>query len=163
MSVMKESGRMVVYVGTFIIVMVGYIVTLLVADFLIDVVSGIVIYPKDWGFGVFAVIDYLTPSRLTWLVYALGWFLVCILVHYGSTRWLEEGKIDVLAAIAYSDERNKQFDFNSETVVMNWGQVYVPEISEIKSFVDLNGKKMAVLKGDIYYHFFIHLYFFLNN
>ena len=90
---MKESKQMAVYFGSFIIVMVGYIVTLLAADFLIDLVSGIVIFPKDWGLGVFAAIDYLTPSRLTWLVYAIDWFLVCFLIHYGSTRWLEEGKM----------------------------------------------------------------------
>jgi len=89
---MKESGKMAVFIGTFIIVMVGYIASLIVADFITDVVSGIVIFPKDWGFGVFAVIDYLTPPRITWLVYTVGWFLVCILVNYGSTRWLEEGE-----------------------------------------------------------------------
>jgi hypothetical protein len=90
---MKESEKMAVYIGTFIIVMVGYIVSLIVADFITDLVSGIVIFPKDWGIGVSAAIDYLTPPRLTWLVYAVGWFLVCILIHYGSTKWLEEGKM----------------------------------------------------------------------
>jgi hypothetical protein len=85
-----------VYIGTFIIVMVGYIVLLIVTDFIIDLVSGIVIFPKRWGIGKFAAIDYLTPPRLTWLVFSVGWFLVCFLVNYGSTRWLEEGeKVDI--------------------------------------------------------------------
>lgn len=95
---MKESEQMVVYISTFIIVMVGHIVSLIVTDFIIDLVSGVVIFPKRWGIGKFAVIDYLTPPRLTWLVYAVGWFLVCILVYYGSTRWLEAGeKVDIFS------------------------------------------------------------------
>ncbi|MHA2247219.1 MAG: hypothetical protein ACXADY_19895 [Candidatus Hodarchaeales archaeon] len=95
---MKESGKMAVYIGMFIIVMVGYIVLLLMTDFIIDLVSGIVFFPKDWGFGKFAIIDYLTPPRLTWLVYAIGWFLMCIIVNIFlinngvSTRWFEEGE-----------------------------------------------------------------------
>jgi hypothetical protein len=93
---MKKSEILAVYAGTFIFVIVGYIVLLFVPDFIIDVVSGIVIFPKQWGIGVFAVIDYLTPPRLTWLVFALGWFFVCILVNYGSTRWVDVGeKFDI--------------------------------------------------------------------
>jgi hypothetical protein len=95
-SEMKESGELVVCIGTFIIVMVGHIITLFVTDFIIDLVSGIVIFPKRWGIGKFAVIDYLTPQRLTWLGYAVGWFLVCIFVYYGSIRWFEAGeKVDL--------------------------------------------------------------------
>ena len=95
---MKVSGKMAVYVGTFIIVMVGYIVSHFAVDIIIDLVSGIVIFPKDYGIGVFAAIDYLTPQRITWLVYAVGWFVVCILVNYGSTRWIEEReKIEILS------------------------------------------------------------------
>lgn len=88
----KESGQRVVYIGTFIIVMVGYIVLLIVTDFIIDLVSGLVIFPKRWGIGKFVIIDYLTPPRLTWLIYAVGWFLVCIFAYYGSTKWLEVGE-----------------------------------------------------------------------
>jgi hypothetical protein len=95
---LKELGKMTVYIGTFIIAMVGYITTLIIADFITDMVSGIVIYPKRWGLGKFALIDYLTPPRITWLVYAVGWFLVCILVHYRSKKWIEgDEKVSILS------------------------------------------------------------------
>ena len=38
--------------------------------------------------------------------------------------------------------------------MVNWGQVYIPKTSEISSFLDLDGKKIAVVKRDIYYQFF---------
>ena len=88
---MKESEKLTVYVGTFITVMVGYIVTIFVAGFFTDLVSGIVIFP-EWAVEEFALIDYLTPPRLTWLVYSVGWFTVCLLVNSRSTKWFEEEK-----------------------------------------------------------------------
>ena len=86
---MKESGKIAVYIGTFIIVMIGYIISIFVADFMIDLVSGIVIYPRKWNLGIFAAIEYLTHDRLSWLVYAIGWFVVCISVHNRSAKWFE--------------------------------------------------------------------------
>ncbi|MHA1944518.1 MAG: hypothetical protein ACXAC6_00765 [Candidatus Hodarchaeales archaeon] len=96
---MKESEKLTVYVGTFITVMVGYFVLLIVSGFITDLVSGIVFFPESGSIGEFAVIEYLTPPRLSWLVYGVGWFVVCLLVNYGSTRSLEEGeKLDILSS-----------------------------------------------------------------
>jgi len=67
---------------------------------------------------------------------------------------LENHEIDLLAGIAYSEERSRIYDFSRETVIENWGQVYLPEDSAIRAFLDLTGKKMAVVKGDIYYAIF---------
>ncbi|MFX0174351.1 MAG: hypothetical protein ACFE9L_20940 [Candidatus Hodarchaeota archaeon] len=83
---MKGSEKMAVYVGTFVFVIVGYIVSLIVSDFLTNVFSS----------GV--EIDFLTTDRLSWLIFAIGWLIVCFLVNYGSTRWLEEGeKVGILS------------------------------------------------------------------
>ena len=64
---------------------------------------------------------------------------------------LKNHEIDLLAGIAYSEERSRHYDFTRKTVITNWGQVYLPKGSEIKLFLDLTDKKMAVVKGDIYY------------
>jgi serine phosphatase RsbU (regulator of sigma subunit)/ABC-type amino acid transport substrate-binding protein len=64
---------------------------------------------------------------------------------------LKNHEIDLLTGIAYSEERSLNYDFTRETVITNWGQIYLPEDSEIGLFLDLTGKKMAVVKGDIYY------------
>lgn len=64
---------------------------------------------------------------------------------------LESGRIDLLGAIAYSESREKLFDFTYESVFTNWGQMYINNITDIESIIDLKGKKVAVLQGDIYF------------
>ncbi len=64
---------------------------------------------------------------------------------------LESGRIDLLGAIAYSESRGKLFDFTYESVFTNWGQMYINNITDIESIIDLKGKKVAVLQGDIYF------------
>ncbi len=81
-------------------------------------------------------------------------------IEYIAGSWeecisrLEKGKINLLAAIAYSEERSKRYRFNSETLVTNWAQIYTQKNSQIQSLLDLKGKKIAVLNGDIYYQIF---------
>lgn len=76
---MKGNEKVAVYLGTFIFVIVGYIVSLIVSEILADVLSDL-------------DIDFLTPERIVSIVLAIGWFLICWLTYFGSTRWLEEGE-----------------------------------------------------------------------
>ena len=64
---------------------------------------------------------------------------------------LQHGKIDLLVAIGYSPERSRIYDFSREPFIVNWGQVYVRD-SNIKTLLDLTGRKLAVVRGDVYYH-----------
>ena len=85
------------------------------------------------------------------------WQLVYIAGNWpeGLER-LQNGKIDLLVAIAYTTERTKIYAFNQETVFSNWGQVYVRNL-EIQSILHLEGRKIAGLKGDIYTKSFSNL------
>ena len=65
-------------------------------------------------------------------------------------RNLENGKIDLLGVIDYSKSRGRIFDFSIESVITNWGQIYLNKKSDIKSIIDLKGKKIAVLQNDRY-------------
>jgi PAS domain S-box-containing protein len=78
-------------------------------------------------------------------------------IEYVSGSWsqcllnLESSEIDILGAIAYSQERKKGYDFTYENVLTNWGQIYVNKHSGIESILDLKGKKIAVLQNDVYF------------
>jgi two-component system cell cycle sensor histidine kinase/response regulator CckA len=64
---------------------------------------------------------------------------------------LETGEIDLLTAIAYAAVREKKYNFTYETVITNWGQVFVPKSSTITSVLDLESKKIAVKMQDIHF------------
>ena len=64
---------------------------------------------------------------------------------------LQRGEIDLLLAIGYSPERSRQFEFSRELLIENWGQVYAPRNANIQTLLDLTGRRLAVVRGDIYY------------
>ena len=95
--------------------------------------------------GIFAdILKYVAAKE--------GWTL-----EYMSESWaqcikdLKSGELDILAAIAYSEQRNQIFDFTYENIISNWGQIYTGKLSNIESVLDFKGKKIAVLQNDIYY------------
>ena len=63
---------------------------------------------------------------------------------------MEQGDLDLMTAIAYSAEREQRFDFNRETVLVNWAQVYTRKGGP-QSIIDLDGRTIAVVWEDIYY------------
>ncbi len=62
---------------------------------------------------------------------------------------LRAGTIDLLVAIAYTEERDRIYDYTRETALANWGQVYVRDRG-IQSILDLEGRLVVGLRGDIY-------------
>jgi len=63
---------------------------------------------------------------------------------------LEQGKIDLQVAIAFSPARSKQFSFPHETLITNWGRLYRNPDIEADSLLDLDGKTIALLEKDIH-------------
>ncbi len=84
-----------------------------------------------------------------------GWQL-----DYVASTWeknlekLEKAEIDLILDIAESEVRAELFDFNKEVIFSNWATVYVQKHSKIQSILDLKGKKIAAMKGDISYEDF---------
>jgi serine phosphatase RsbU (regulator of sigma subunit)/ABC-type amino acid transport substrate-binding protein len=64
---------------------------------------------------------------------------------------LKKGNIDIMVSIGYSEERAEIFDFTQETVLTNWGEIFVHRDSTLRSIINLADKKVAVMKGNIYY------------
>ena len=73
---------------------------------------------------------------------------------YGSweecLNMVKNSEIDLLSTIAYTDERAKYLDFNNSNILSNWGQVAIHKNSGIISIIDLENKKIALLKNDIH-------------
>jgi PAS domain S-box-containing protein len=88
------------------------------------------------------LLEYIASKEGWRLEYVPGTWDQCL-------ERLENGRIDLLPDIAFSEERAKRFDFNQKTVLSNWAVVFTRKDAEIESFADLNGKKIAFMKGDI--------------
>jgi len=64
---------------------------------------------------------------------------------------LRSGDIDLMVTIAYSKERAELYDFNKVNIISLWGQLYAQSGSKIQSFLDLEGKKIAVMRKDTHH------------
>ncbi len=62
---------------------------------------------------------------------------------------LQTGEIDLMTTIAYSEERARTMDFSKEPVVDIWGQVFALPGKNINTILDLNNRKVAIMKKDI--------------
>lgn len=81
--------------------------------------------------------------REGWTVeYVVGEWDVCM-------RRLVAGEIDLMPDVAYSAERDLQYDFHDTPVTLLWSRLYAPAASSIKNLPDLDGKRIAVLRGSI--------------
>ncbi len=61
---------------------------------------------------------------------------------------LEDGSLDLLPLVGYSEERDEYFDFTVPYIVMR-GNIFVrDDYNEIKSEADLFGKEIIVMRGD---------------
>lgn len=100
------------------------------------------------GQGFFAdILEYVAAQEGWNLDYVAGTWQECL-------ARLATHEIDILCAIAFSGDRDEIFDFTTEDLITNWGQIYAAKESGINAVTDLAGKKLAVLKGDIHYQAF---------
>lgn len=77
-------------------------------------------------------------------------------IEYDFGTWeqclekLENGKVDIMVDIAHSPQRAERFSFSKESVILNWGTFYTNKGFLAESFLDLQGKTIAVVKEDIH-------------
>lgn len=66
----------------------------------------------------------------------------------GLTR-IDDGSIDLMPDVAFSDARSERFAFNKLTVLSSWLQVFCRKNTVMGSVADLQGRTVAVLEGSI--------------
>ena len=62
----------------------------------------------------------------------------------------ETNNIDIISMMAYSEKRAKKYTFSRNTIMSNWGLVYSRIDSNIASILDLEGKRIGVMKNNIH-------------
>jgi ABC-type amino acid transport substrate-binding protein len=78
-----------------------------------------------------------------------------IQIEYFSGEWnqlkemLYKGEIDVLPDVAYSNERDSIFSLSTLPVLGSWLEVFTTRATKINSVLDLQNKRIGVLKGSI--------------
>jgi signal transduction histidine kinase len=91
------------------------------------------------------------PAILEHIAWQEGWRL-----EYRPGTWQEcmdrlaGGDIDIMMDVALSDERMEKFDFNDETVLISWASIYTRPDVKVQSFLDLSGRRIALMKGSVY-------------
>ncbi|MCP4352029.1 MAG: transporter substrate-binding domain-containing protein [Desulfobacterales bacterium] len=101
------------------------------------------------------------PDLLRHIAKAEGWK-----IQYEPCAWnecqqkVQDGRLDLIMSIAYTEERAERFDFTGEPVFNNWACIYRKPGSHIESVVDLRGKSIAAVKGNIHTREFANI---LNN
>ncbi|MBF0376568.1 MAG: transporter substrate-binding domain-containing protein [Desulfamplus sp.] len=94
---------------------------------------------KPKGFFI-DIIDNIASQQHWIITYIKGDFNQCL-------NRLKNGEIDLLAGVAYSDERAKEFDFTNEHLFIIWAEIYKTKESPIKAIMDIKDKKIGVVKG----------------
>lgn len=63
---------------------------------------------------------------------------------------LAAGELDIMPDVAVTPERAEKYDFSAETVLISWAVIYTrPEI-KVQSFLDLAGRRIALIRGGVY-------------
>lgn len=76
-------------------------------------------------------------------------------IEYVPGTWAEglerlgRGDIDLMPDVARTPEREALFAFHQEPVLSSWTQVYTRRGSGVRSMLDLEGKRIAVLAGSV--------------
>lgn len=63
---------------------------------------------------------------------------------------LKRGEIDIIAPIAFNEERSKFLRYNSESILMDWSNIIMGEAANFKLLNDLDGEEVGIVKSDYY-------------
>ncbi len=70
---------------------------------------------------------------------------------------IKSGEVDVLTSVAFTAERATYLDYGKTPLLTVWGELYTTLGSDIDSVLHVQGKKIAVMKGDFNGKYFMDL------
>ena len=63
---------------------------------------------------------------------------------------LRRGEVDIIAPIAFNEERSGFLRYNSESILIDWSNIIISETANFKLLGDLDGKSVGIVKSDYY-------------
>jgi ABC-type amino acid transport substrate-binding protein/anti-sigma regulatory factor (Ser/Thr protein kinase) len=79
-----------------------------------------------------------------------GWHIIWVRgTMQESWDRLGSGQVDLVMGVTSTPERETLFDFTREPAVSSWAQVYTRRGAGINSILDLDGKRVVLVKGNI--------------
>lgn len=88
------------------------------------------------------ILEYIAEQESWKIQYIRGTRVQCL-------DRLEQGNIDLIPDVSYTDERARRYDFSDEDVYTNWSIIYKAPDSPINNIVDLEGTSIAFVKGTV--------------
>jgi PAS domain S-box-containing protein len=70
---------------------------------------------------------------------------------------IQSGEVDVLTSVAVTPDRAQFLDFAATPLLTVWGELYAPLASEIDGIRGVQGKRIAVMRGDFNARHFMEL------
>lgn len=90
------------------------------------------------------------PDLLNALAREQGWALEAVPCEWQEClRMVEQGEIDFMPDVALTAERQQRFDFHLTPMLHSWSQLYVRTGAGVESLLDLQGKRVAVMRGSV--------------
>ena len=78
--------------------------------------------------------------------------------HYASWdasfRAIQDGQLDLLPVVAYTEERAQHLQFSENTLIANWGEIYTRRGLNTSSITDLQDRSIAYMENDTHSQFF---------
>lgn len=66
---------------------------------------------------------------------------------------LQDGEIDLLPDVAFSEERARLMDFHQTPSLFSWSQLYARQTLSLQSVLDLRGLRIVALEGSIQFQY----------
>lgn len=103
------------------------------------------VYTDENGEAAGLFIDLLKPiaRRERWSLR----FVRCTWAN--CLQQVADGRIDLMPDVAYSDQRDKVLVFGNVPITHSWSQIYRNKDVQVRSIVDLEAKRIAVLRDGI--------------
>ncbi|WP_187271591.1 EAL domain-containing protein [Massilia arenae] len=108
------------------------------------------LYPSGEGQAEGILVDMLRE-----VAKAEGWELRFIQCQWTQClAALNQGSIDLLPDVAWSEERSRQLDFHQVPALYSWSQVFRRTGVALSSMTDIGGKRVAILSDSIQQRYF---------